>query len=51
MDYIHYNPIKHNYVKCAADWPYSSFHRLVELGVYPLNWAAPLTIQEWELQE
>ena len=32
MDYIHYNPIKHNYVKCAADWPYSSFHRLVELG-------------------
>jgi putative transposase len=21
LDYIHYNPIKHGYVKCAKDWP------------------------------
>jgi len=20
-------------------WPYSSFHRLVKIGIYPLNWA------------
>jgi putative transposase len=38
MDYVHINPVKHGLVKCVADWPYSTFHRLVEQGVYPLNW-------------
>ncbi len=22
-----------------ADWPYSTFHRLVSQGIYPLEWA------------
>lgn len=26
-------------VKCVNDWPYSTFHRLVERGIYPLDWA------------
>ncbi|GJL74270.1 MAG: hypothetical protein NMNS02_03760 [Nitrosomonas sp.] len=39
MDYIHYNPVKHGWVKSVKDWPYSTFHRLVEKGVYPLDWA------------
>jgi len=38
-DYIHYNPVKHGLVARVADWPYSSFHRFVENGVYPLDWA------------
>ncbi|MDX1252236.1 MAG: transposase [Gammaproteobacteria bacterium] len=38
IDYIHYNPVKHGHVSCAADWPYSSFHRFVQRGVYPLGW-------------
>ena len=38
-DYIHYNPVKHGYVARMADWPHSSFHRYVEKGVYPLDWA------------
>ena len=38
MDYIHYNPVKHKYVTCVADWPYSSFHRLVRKGVYNAQW-------------
>jgi putative transposase len=38
MDYIHWNPVKHGWVRQVADWPYSSFHRYVELGVYPINW-------------
>lgn len=33
-DYVHINP-----VKSVADWPYSTFHKLVEQGVYPLDWA------------
>jgi len=39
MDYIHINPVKHGLVERVVDWPYSTFHRLVENGVYPLNWA------------
>ena len=38
MDYLHYNPVKHGYVKTVSDWPYSSFHRLVSRGVYPADW-------------
>ena len=40
LDYIHYNPVKHGYVPAAKDWPYSSFHRWVKRGVYPVDWAA-----------
>ena len=39
MDYVHINPVKHGWVKRVRDWPYSTFHRLVEQGVYPLDWA------------
>jgi putative transposase len=40
VDYIHYNPVKHGYVERVADWPYSTFHRAVERGVYPPDWAS-----------
>ena len=39
MDYVHINPLKHGLVARVRDWPYSTFHRLVEDGVYPLDWA------------
>ena len=38
MDYVHFNPVKHGYVAQVADWPYSTFHREVRSGRYPLNW-------------
>jgi len=38
MDYLHYNPVKHGYVEKVAEWPYSTFRRLVNLKVYPKNW-------------
>jgi len=38
MDYTHYNPVKHGYVKRVVDWPYSSFHRCVRRGHYPTDW-------------
>ena len=34
FDYIHYNPLKHGHVQHLADWPWSSFHRAVAMGVY-----------------
>jgi REP-associated tyrosine transposase len=39
MDYVHINPVKHGLVRRVADWPYSTFHRLVAQGVYPADWA------------
>ena len=38
-DYIHFNPVKHGYVSRVRDWQYSSFHRMVEQGLLPEDWA------------
>jgi putative transposase len=38
VDYIHWNPVKHGYVQRAGDWPYSTFQRYVEKGVYSPDW-------------
>jgi putative transposase len=40
INYIHYNPVKHDYVNKPSDWKYSSFHRYVEQGTIPINWGA-----------
>lgn len=40
FDYIHYNPVKHGLVSLPDDWPYSSFHRWVKLGVYDKHWGS-----------
>ncbi|MDO8926270.1 MAG: transposase [Sideroxyarcus sp.] len=39
MDYVHINPLKHGLVDRVAEWPYSTFHRLVAQGIYPADWA------------
>lgn len=39
MDYVHINPMKHGLVRRVSDWPYSTFHRLAEEGVYSEDWA------------
>jgi putative transposase len=38
VDYIHFNPIKHGHVSRVSDWPYSSFHQMVRVGIYPEDW-------------
>jgi len=38
LDYIHWNPVKHGYVKRVIDWPYSTFHQFVSKGLYPSDW-------------
>jgi putative transposase len=38
LDYLHWNPVKHGYVKRVIDWPYSTFHRFVNQGLYPTDW-------------
>jgi putative transposase len=43
LDYIHINPVKHGLVTRVVDWPHSSFHRMVKLGVYPEDWAGDVS--------
>ena len=38
IDYIHWNPVKHGHVKQVKEWAFSTFHRYVALGIYPLDW-------------
>ena len=40
FDYIHYNPVKHGWVKRVVDWPHSTFHRHVERGWYTPDWGS-----------
>ena len=35
VDSIHYNPVRHGYVKCPIDWPWSSLHKWVRYSAYP----------------
>lgn len=42
INHIHYcyiNPVKHRWVKRVRDWPYSTFHRDVKRGLFPIDWA------------
>ena len=38
LDYIHFNPIKHNLVTKVKDWKYSSFSKYVDNGFYNIDW-------------
>lgn len=40
VDYIHWNPRKHEVVKRVRDWKWSSFHRFVKSGDYEINWGS-----------
>ena len=40
VDYVHWNPKKHGLVANVRDWPWSSFHRYIELGEYTRDWGA-----------
>lgn len=38
VDYIHYNPVKHGYVKRAVEWPFSTIHEFIKKGVLNPDW-------------
>ncbi|HEY2784128.1 MAG TPA: transposase [Fimbriiglobus sp.] len=53
IDYIHWNPVKHGLVARVADWPWSSFHRYVDMGEYNRDWGTGRVVPdipgaEWE---
>jgi putative transposase len=39
IDYIHFNPVKHQLVTRVRDWLHSSFHLYVRRGILPADWA------------
>lgn len=40
VDYIHYNPVRHQLVRKPQDWAYSSFHQYVANGTYAEDWGS-----------
>ena len=46
VDYIHYNPVKHGYVKSPRDWAHSSFRRFVREGILAADWGADYVAAE-----
>jgi putative transposase len=48
LDYIHWNPVRHGFVKEPEHWIHSSFKSWVENGYYETGWSGeePKTIRE-----
>jgi putative transposase len=38
LDYICYNPVKHQHAPCPHAWPRTTFHRHVNARLYALDW-------------
>ena len=38
LDYIHFNPVKHQYTDRANMWEYSSFKKFIKIGAYTEDW-------------
>lgn len=47
VDYIHWNPRKHNLVRRVQDWRWSSFHRFVGRGEYDIEWGGTNPTPKW----
>ncbi len=44
IDYIHYNLVKHGYVKRPVDWAHSSIHRYIRQGILPAIWGGDVIV-------
>jgi putative transposase len=44
VNYIHFNPVKHGYVTSLRDWPWTTFHRFVNNGIYTADWGSGVII-------
>jgi putative transposase len=47
INYVHFNPVKHGYVKRASDWPHSSIHRYIRSGLVSADWACDVSEGEF----
>jgi putative transposase len=44
IDYIHWNQVKHGWVRQVVDLPYFSFQAYLERGVYTKHWSAKIDL-------
>lgn len=44
LDYIHYNPVKHNYTRNPFLWAETSLHKFYEEGYYSQDWGVKNTL-------
>lgn len=44
VNYIHWNPVKHGWSQRVIDWPYSSFHRYLRLGLLSRDWGFGIAV-------
>lgn len=51
IDYIHYNPVKHGYVKSPADWSYSSIHKYIKQDELPDDWGSAASFDDGNFGE
>ncbi|HET6325343.1 MAG TPA: transposase [Planctomycetaceae bacterium] len=51
VDYIHWNPRRHNLVTRVRDWKWSSFHRFVRAGEYDADWGRSDPTPAWNEPE
>jgi putative transposase len=40
VDYIHYNPVKHGWVKRPVDWPHSTLHGYIDREMVVPDWGS-----------
>lgn len=45
LNYIHYNPVKHELVNNVKDWTFSSFKNYVKQGLYEEHWGSMRDIE------
>lgn len=53
IDYLHYNPVKHNLVLSVKEWEYSSFKKFVKNGLYERSWGDYSDIKkiaQWDVE-
>ena len=48
VDYIHWNPVKHDLVSRVRDYRWSSFHRFVQLGHYDIEWGGVNPVTDFD---
>jgi putative transposase len=51
VDYIHWNPVKHEFVSRVRDYPWSSFHRFVSAKHYEIDWGGENPTPDFEFPE
>ncbi|MDM8536888.1 transposase [Desulfobacterales bacterium HSG17] len=45
INYLHYNPVKHELCTAPEDWRFSSFHKFVKKGIYNEKWGSSKNIK------